>query len=47
LNNKNVFAIYEDREGTLWVGTDSGGLNQFDRQRQKVTHYTHDSKDIH
>jgi signal transduction histidine kinase len=33
-----VNAIYEDREGTLWIGTKGGGLNRY--QGDKFTAYT-------
>src|SRR4051794_29642336 len=26
--------IYEDKKGNLWIGTESGGLNRFDRERE-------------
>lgn len=29
-----------DQSGTLWVGTNSGGLNKFDKKTGKFTHYT-------
>jgi PAS domain S-box-containing protein len=32
-----VYAIYEDRAGTLWVGTASGGLCQFHRDIETFT----------
>lgn len=41
LSNSDVRTIYEDRQGTLWVGTDGGGLNRFDRKSQTFTHYRH------
>lgn len=28
LSDRNVFALYEDREGALWIGTWGGGLNR-------------------
>ncbi len=34
-----------DRSGTLWVGTDTGGLNQFDPATGAFTRYQHDPND--
>ena len=33
--------IYEDRAGTLWVGTELGGLNQLDRRIFGFSHFRH------
>ena len=41
LSNRTVRAIYEDREHTLWVGTDSG-LDRFDPRTEGFSHFTHD-----
>jgi signal transduction histidine kinase len=38
LSHNSVWSIYEDRSGVLWIGT-HGGLNQFDRDQEKFTHY--------
>ncbi|MCP5105855.1 MAG: hypothetical protein GY950_20880, partial [bacterium] len=32
LSNNVVRTIYEDREGSLWIGTGGGGLNRLDRR---------------
>jgi signal transduction histidine kinase/ligand-binding sensor domain-containing protein/AraC-like DNA-binding protein len=31
--------LYEDKDGIIWIGTLSGGLNRFDPETQKFTHY--------
>lgn len=40
LSASDISAIYEDRFGTLWFGTSSGGLNKFDRSTETFTHFT-------
>jgi PAS domain S-box-containing protein len=42
LSDNFILSIYEDKSGTVWVGTESGGLNKFDRKTEQFTHYTHD-----
>jgi len=39
LSDNRVGEIYEDEKGGLWIGT-MNGLNYFDRQQNKVQHYT-------
>ena len=41
----NIKAIYEDREGMLWIGTDGGGLNQFDRRKERFLRFLNDPAD--
>ncbi len=46
LSSNAIGTIYEDRTGTLWVGTQQGGgLNRFDRDRERWTRYHHDPQD--
>lgn len=40
LSNNLVTRLYQDRSGTLWIGTWWGGLNKLDRARKAFTHYT-------
>ena len=42
LSSDNVTAMYEDRSGTLWIGTFGGGLNRLDRTTEQFTHFQHD-----
>jgi DNA-binding NtrC family response regulator/ligand-binding sensor domain-containing protein len=45
LSHNQVFSICEDHLGALWIGTNGGGLNLFDRSSQTFTHFTHDPRD--
>ena len=40
LSAQHIEAIHEDKNGTLWFGTDSGGLNKFDRETETFSHFT-------
>jgi PAS domain S-box-containing protein len=40
-----IYAIHEDREGVLWVGTGGGGLCRYDRDRESFACYRHDPDD--
>ena len=46
LTGKSVTAILQDNRGRFWIGTSSGGLNQFDPQNEKFTPYQSRSEDI-
>lgn len=39
LSHDTVQSIYEDSKGRFWVGTLGGGLNKFDREKEKFTYY--------
>lgn len=39
LADDSVMALLNDRDGALWIGTMTGGLQRFDRQRSSVTSY--------
>lgn len=45
LGSNQVTALFEDHTGTLWVGTDGAGLDQFNRAKGTFIHYRHRSDD--
>ena len=40
-----VTTIAEDRSGRLWLGTYGSGLDSFDPESERFSHYRHDPKD--
>lgn len=44
LDDARVITIYEDMQNTIWVGTNLGGLNKFDRKTGKFYSYLPDNK---
>jgi signal transduction histidine kinase/ligand-binding sensor domain-containing protein len=46
LDDGTVVSIHEDKQGTIWVGTNYGGLNRLNRQTGKFTQY-HYYKHVH
>ena len=47
LSNNFIWSIFEDSNGGLWIGTRSGGLNHFDRQTERFTHYRYERDNPH
>jgi diguanylate cyclase (GGDEF)-like protein len=45
LSHEWIWSMLVDRKGHLWVGTDGGGLNHYDRTSRQFTHYMHDPRD--
>jgi diguanylate cyclase (GGDEF)-like protein len=45
LSHDWVWSVYIDNNGTLWVGTDGGGLNRYNRSEDTFTHFRHDPND--
>lgn len=41
---RQIYALAEDREGFIWIGT-NGGLSRFDRTRFRFDHFRHDPRD--
>ncbi len=40
-----ISSLFEDGSGTLWVGTDAGGLNRFEPESETFVRYRHDPED--
>jgi len=41
LNDHEVYSIAESKDGNIWLGTESGGVNIFHRKSGKFTYLTH------
>ncbi len=39
LSEKCPLCLVEDTDGTIWIGTDGGGVNSFNPQAEQFTHY--------
>ena len=39
ISHNQIWSLFEDSSGILWIGTFGGGLNRFDRDSEKFTHY--------
>lgn len=45
ISDGQIYAIYEDRSGTMWIGTQYRGLNRFDRATETFTRFVHSPED--
>ena len=45
LSDDEITALYQDREGVLWIGTGGGGLDRLDQENERFVHYQHDPDD--
>lgn len=43
--DNHVFRLFVDRQNQMWVGTDGGGLSQYDTERQRFISYRHNPED--
>jgi len=44
ISGNSIGAIYEDSQGTIWIGISNGGLNSFDWKTQQFKHYFNNSQ---
>jgi len=47
LSDDRTYTIYEDKSGTLWIGTFGGGLNKFDKRTEKFTNFRNSPDDTY
>jgi ligand-binding sensor domain-containing protein/signal transduction histidine kinase len=47
LSSSNITCLVYDEDGTLWIGTNGGGLNSFDHRTGKFTRYNMDLGPTH
>lgn len=40
LSDETVLSLYEDYDESIWIGTDGGGLNQFNQANNKFKHFS-------
>ncbi|MEZ2335423.1 two-component regulator propeller domain-containing protein [Mucilaginibacter sp. RCC_168] len=45
ISNNYVNHIAEDKDGNLWIATMGGGLNKYDRKKNRFYHYLHNKKE--
>jgi PAS domain S-box-containing protein len=42
-NKFHVYAIYEDKNGIIWIGTENDGLYKYDIEISEITNFKHDT----
>ncbi len=45
LSSDWIWDLFTDNDGTLWVATDGGGLNRYNREENNFSHFRHNSED--
>ena len=45
ISHNQIYAISEDTQGMIWIGTNGSGINLFDRIKNQFVSYQHDPQD--
>ncbi len=45
LSGNIIFAVHEDSQKRLWIGTNGGGLSRFQHETEQFVHYRHNPED--
>ena len=46
LSDQRVYALLEDKQNNLWIGTNGGGINVLDLSTQKITKYKNEPNNV-
>lgn len=46
VNDNVIWSLYEDSQGTIWMGTHNGGLNRYDKASGRYTYYRFNVDDV-
>lgn len=46
VNNNTIEILFEDSLGSIWIGTQGGGLNQYNPDTQSFKYYKHDENSV-
>ena len=46
LNSSEIWSMLEDSKGRIWIGTENGGVNIFDRKKERFTYLTTASSEL-
>ncbi|MCJ8272999.1 MAG: ATP-binding protein, partial [Psychrosphaera sp.] len=47
MSNNRIRGLFVDSKNQLWIGTEGGGINRFNRVNQTFSHYRHSPTDPH
>ena len=45
LSHNVIYAVSQDKNGKIWIGTDGGGINIYDKKKDRFISYQHDPLD--
>ncbi len=46
LSGNDIFSVFEDSEGLIWIGTKKSGVNRFDKKSGNFVRFRHDPNNI-
>ena len=46
LSNNSIHSLYQDRNGSIWIGTFGDGINIYNKLAVKFIHHTHDPNNV-
>jgi len=46
ISDNSINQIFEDKSGVIWIATNRGGLNKYNRDNDRFVHYKHDPNNL-